>query len=77
MGGFRKKKNILQTDCERNKFFKEIPGEKNSCTQKISLMAYNQLEKNLTPLNVWKKKKFSISKGLGKNYYNHFYNPSQ
>ena len=71
-----KKKNIPQTDCERNKSFKEIPGEKIPAPKKY-LSWRIMLEKNLTPLYVWRKRKFSISKGLGKNYYNHFYNPSQ
>ena len=51
MGDF-KKKYILQTDFERKKARKEIPGKTISCT-----------EKNITPLNVVEKKFLTPEQG--------------
>ena len=46
MDNFRKK--VLQTDFERKKACKYIPGRKISCTEKISLMIYNAEKKSYT-----------------------------
>ena len=40
-------KNILKTDLEGKNSYKEIPGEKNSYTGKICLMAYTARKKIL------------------------------
>ena len=48
------RKNVLQTDFERNKACTQIPGKKYLAPKKISLMTYND-EKNLTPLYIEEK----------------------
>ena len=54
MGDLRKKK-ILRTDFEGKNSCEEIPGEKESYTEKEYLPQRMRLEKILTPLYVRKK----------------------
>ena len=55
MGDLRKKK-FLQTDFEGKNSCEEIPGEKDSYTEKEYLSWRTRLEKILTPLCIRKKK---------------------
>ena len=62
MGDLRKKK-FLQTDFEGKNSCEEIPGEKDSYTEKEYLSWCTRLEKILTPLCIGKKN--YITRGLG------------
>ena len=64
MGDFRK--NILQTDLEGEKLARIYLGKIISCTEKISLMTYIMLKKNLTPLYV--RGRISNSRSLEKKF---------
>ena len=64
MGDFTK--NILQTDLEGEKLARIYLGKIISCTEKISLMTYIMLKKNLTPLYV--RGRISNSRSLEKKF---------
>ena len=64
MGDFRK--NILYTDLEGEKLARIYLGKIISCTEKISLMTYIMLKKNLTPLYV--RGRISNSRSLEKKF---------